>query len=577
MNSTHSLVVAPLLPFTVTWIDIFLPPLLIALSLLLHTLYNTPPLPSNSIHAHLYRARTAHARYLPIEAKHVFSYPVLFFGLDLDALESGEIEMGRLFGFNPRGWRLTALRSRVYLEPGKGTEGIREKLWRHLEQRGVREEQAKRVYTVTMPGLVGLQDINPLTVHYCYSEEEKVGRKLEVVVLEVSNTFGEKHLYVLKVAEVQDEKVDLGYEHQWTFPRAFHVSPFNDRSGFYRVFLSDPLRSNSPSLHLPSNPELALKIITLTSDGEKKLFASLSGPSAPLQPSTLLGALLRWPFSLLLTTPRILYQAMLLHYGHRLDVFPRPDPFVETGEAQELSNPVESGGKDGSVQWQEEGGFESLARERIVVFLERRVRELHEEGRRVEIVIQPADRTRPPIVVTSPPSSAPLKTLTISYLTPLFFSDLLASPTIPLALALGSKTEHRWRTSNDELFLSIFSSPKPAPPSTFAIRQMQQTRLAMMRWGFSFSPSSSSSANLVPAELPPHPLDDATTSLSTVFALRKHFFILKLGYWIFVATKARFVKGTEPWEEWARWSAKEGERKEVVEKGEVRFGSVLRP
>lgn len=210
MNSTHSPIVTSLLPFSVTWLDILLPPLLIALSLLLHTLYNTPPLPSSSIHAHIYRARTAHARYLPVEAKHVFSYPVLFFGVDLDALEGGKLELGRLFGFNPRGWRLTAMRSRVYLEPGKDGKGIREKLWGHLEQRGVREEQARRVYTVTMPGLAGLQDINPLTVHYCYSEVKEIGRKLEVVVLEVSNTFGEKHLYILKIGEAEDEKVDLG-------------------------------------------------------------------------------------------------------------------------------------------------------------------------------------------------------------------------------------------------------------------------------------------------------------------------------------------------------------------------------
>ena len=369
------------------------------------------------------------------------------------------------------------------------------------------------------------------------------------------------------------------YEHQWTFPRAFHVSPFNDRTGFYRVALSDPLRSSSSPLpHLPPNPQLAIKIVTLTSEGEKKLYASLAGPSVPLQPSNLIGALCRYPLSLLLTTPRILYQAMLLHYGRRLDVFPRPDPYVATGEEDEgeLSNPVEAGGKGGGVQWQEEGSFEVLAKEKVVSFLEQRVRQLeHDEARRIEVILRPADKTRSPIEIS--PSSAVKESLIISYLTPLFFSDLLASPSIPLALALGSKTERRWQTSNDELFLKLFSSPPPSSPVSLSlsIRLMRYLRLSAFRWSLSFSPSSA----LPPSaeSIPPHPLDGPSTSLALVWALWTHFFYIRLGYWIFRATGARFVTGTEPWEEWSRWASREEyEASPETEMGKKQFGSVLR-
>lgn len=370
------------------------------------------------------------------------------------------------------------------------------------------------------------------------------------------------------------------YEHQWTFPRAFHVSPFNDRSGFYRVSLADPLRTDTTSLHLPANPELALKIVTLTSEGEKKLFASLSGPSSPLQSSSLLRALLRWPFSLLLTTPRILYQAMLLHYGHRLDVFPRPDPFVETGEAPELSNPVEKGGKDGSVQWQEEGPFETLARERTVEFLHQRVYQLTAPGtgKRLAVVLQPADRTRKPIIIGSPPGvgEGKLQALHIYYLTPLFFSDLLASPSMLLALNLGSKTERRWWTNDDKLFLHVFTALKTPSLPNPSIPPMQQLRLMMMRRALLLAVVPS--LHLVPtaADVPPHPLDDHTTSLSTVWAFVKHYFWWTFGAWIFGVTRARFVKGSEPWGEWARWAARERKEEAGIDQQEVRFGSVLR-
>lgn len=196
----------PLLP-AFSYTDILLPPLLIALSLLLHTIYNDPP--PASVRAHLYRAHTAHARFLPTEAKHIFSYPVLFFGIDLKELEDGKLDMGRLFGYIPSGWRLTALRPDGYLDatPGKG---LREKLWAHLDRHGVGRELARTIYTVTMPAYLGMEGINPLTVHFCYSENEGKGRRLEATVLEVHNTFGERHLYVLRSGEKEDETVIAG-------------------------------------------------------------------------------------------------------------------------------------------------------------------------------------------------------------------------------------------------------------------------------------------------------------------------------------------------------------------------------
>ncbi|SCV71386.1 BQ2448_2974 [Microbotryum intermedium] len=596
-------------------LDLVLPPLLLLLSLVLRILYDDAR--PKRIGAHLYRAKTAHARYLPSPASHRFSYPVLFLGLDLDELEHPQrpLDQGRWFRYDSNLWSCMAIRPRVYLEPpntgGNATEHgqliddhtpIKTKLLRHLNKRGIPDDLVHNVYTVTMPAFLGMQDINPLTIHYVYSlpnsmlaiGEPRPERQLNVVVLEVSNTFGEKHLYVLQCGVDEDERVSSGFDHQWTFPRAFHVSPFNDRTGHYRVSLSDPLAGSnsatpSSSPFLPSCSHLNLKIVFLTPKFEKKLFADLSGPGEPLQPCSILSALLKWPLTLLLTTPRILYQAMLLHFRHRLDVFPRPDPFVPSlsGKTQQVAlvNPVEKGAIPANVQWQEETLFETRCRGKVLEFLDRRIAEMNaSEKRSIQIVIRPGDTTRPIMTIPddrrlSPPTNSAKKVI-VDYVSNQFWADLYASPSIQLALELGSKTEGRWSTDNDDLFLEAFkpllSHPSKASRST---RWIQSLRTKQMDWSRSFAPTqtiphgTSTTGSF-------HPLDE-TSSFSDLRTLCAYFFFVRLGHWLFVVFRARFVKGTEPWEEWARWERKfrsgaEWDGDEVVDKGLDGPGSVFR-
>ncbi|KDE04035.1 hypothetical protein MVLG_05536 [Microbotryum lychnidis-dioicae p1A1 Lamole] len=574
-------------------LDLVLPALLLLLSLVLRVLYtDTQP---KSRGAHLYRARTAHARYLPSPAGHRFSYPVLFLGLDLDQLEhpGRPLDQGRWFRYDSKRWSCMAIRPKVYLEPpsvGRSAleQGqsavddhtpIKTKLLRHIQQRGIPVDLVDKIYTVTMPAFMGMQDINPLTIHYVYSLLNSEGkprpeRQLIVVVLEVSNTFGEKHLYILRCGVDEDERVVSGFDHQWTFPRAFHVSPFNDRTGHYRVSLSDPLARPNPSTPnssscLPSHAHLNLKIVFLTPSFEKKFFADLSGPGEPLSPSSILSALLKWPLTLFLTTPRILYQAMLLHYRHRLDVFPRPEPFVQSPIEQarnaRLVNPVQQGALPANVQWQEETAFETRCRGKVVAYLERRVAGMTaSEERRVRIVIRAANTSKP---ITTVPHNLELpalgnkieiETVVINFVSNQFWTDLYTSPSIHLALELGSKTEQRWSTNNEDLFLEVF---KPLSNHLANLsrttKYIHSLRIRQMNWSRSFS----SIYCHAPREftLGVHPLDDDATSISDLQSLLEHFLVVRLGYWFFVVFGARFVRGTEPWEEWARWERKFGD------------------
>ncbi|KAM0755512.1 DUF1365-domain-containing protein [Meredithblackwellia eburnea MCA 4105] len=550
-STTTEAIARPLLSWRPGWLDVILPPLLIALSLLLHTLYSTPYPYSTANSSHIFRAKTAHARLLPVESRHVFSYPVLYFGVDLAKLERGELDLGEgwgsLFKWEPLNWAITAFRREAYLEAGR-KEGVRGKVLKLLEERGVdTEEDAKMVYMVSMPAYLGMEGINPLTVHYCYGAEVDSKRPLKVVVLEVHNTFEERHVYILRAGMDEDEKVVYGFEHQWTFPRAFHVSPFNSRLGHYRVSVSSPFSTSSTC------PTINIKVVFLTPTFEKKLYASLNGVGEPLSQSTLLKSLLSWPFDLLLTTPRILWEAAKLSYSKGLAVYIRPEPFAGSREG---GNPVQEGATVGSVGWQDIGGMEKWAKTKVVQFLEKR-RETWEGKENVRVVLRSVDISVQDVeVILRTPSSdtrsSKHQQLLVTYNTPVFFTDLLVTPSMLLALQLGSHTEHRWHTEDEPLFLSVFSAFSPPVP-TLTSRMTQKVRIDTMNWGLSFA--SLHCQPPPPAQTMRHPFDDG--KLRTLWMTWSHSLALKVGYWILCGSRAKVIEGTESWGEWKRWSEKQ--------------------
>lgn len=140
-----------------------------------------------------------------------------------------------------------------------------------------------------------------------------------------------RHVYVLRTGVNEEDRSTLtaGHHHAWIFPRSFHVSPFNNRAGYYQLDVQDPFHFDSP----PSTefPKFKVTLNLLTTAKESKLYAVLM--NHPTQKATtislkniMLSVLLKQPWSLLLTTPRILAQAWILHYRKGLVVYPRPEP-----------------------------------------------------------------------------------------------------------------------------------------------------------------------------------------------------------------------------------------------------------
>ncbi|PWN17794.1 hypothetical protein BCV69DRAFT_122409 [Microstroma glucosiphilum] len=335
-----------------------------------------------------------HARMLPKDATHIFRYPTLYLAISLTSLEQGKSNTGwggRLFRWNAGGKRgaaaLTALEAADYLGAGDETSWLA-KLETELTSRSFLHEGALtgaethfEVWATTMPSLMGIHGINPLTVYYLYRKEQngqEGKRDFYMCLLEVHNTFSERHLYILPAGVGEDEEEAsptpkphqaesqpkgeglswqvnrrrTDYDHQWTFPRSFHVSPFNDRGGYYRLHLKS-LWSEGSDL-----PTMDVRLLLLVPDESatthggqpvlhKKILATLESFSAtsprgplPLTGSNLFFCLARQPFDLLLTFVRIVYQAAKLHYAKRLDVFGKPDMTVATAEGDALKKTV---------------------------------------------------------------------------------------------------------------------------------------------------------------------------------------------------------------------------------------------
>jgi DUF1365 family protein len=231
---------------------------------------------------------------------HGFRYRVFMALLDLDELPVLDRAL-RLFGHNR--WRPISFRDRDHLA-ASGC-GVRADLEETV--RGAGHEMPRgRVALLTHCRVLGYV-FNPVSIFYCYDEEDR----LAMVVAEVNNTYGDRHGYVLPVADATFE---------WRTKKLMHVSPFfQPDAGTYRWELPPPADGVDVG-------------IELTRDGETALAARLSLKQRPLTDGTLASALLRYPFMTLQVIGAIHFEALRLwHKGARFWERPPYDPELARG------------------------------------------------------------------------------------------------------------------------------------------------------------------------------------------------------------------------------------------------------
>ncbi len=216
-----------------------------------------------------------HRRLRPRHRK--FSYSTLWAALDLDRLQS----TSRFFSVNR--FNLFSFRERDHADgrPGVLASKIRSLLAReNIVADG-------RIVLLASPRVLGFV-FNPLSIYFCHD----AAGALAAIVWEVSNTFRERHSYVLKV-DGDGETI------RQSARKLMHVSPFIDMDIMYRfrVVLKDG--------------RLALGIVDEDREGPL-LVAAMNLEHAAMTDKALLRAFAAMPFSTLKTVFAIHWQAVKL-------------------------------------------------------------------------------------------------------------------------------------------------------------------------------------------------------------------------------------------------------------------------
>jgi DUF1365 family protein len=229
--------------------------------------------------SHLLEGEVRHRRVRP--SVYELEHDVFYVALDLDEIDELAQSL-RLVSRNAR--NIVAFRDADYLDPPAGD--LRTGVLAHLRAAGI-NPTGWRITLVTTPRIFGYQ-FNPASFYLC----RDASGDLEVVIVEVHNTFGERHLYTLRPHATRSA-------HIASMDKAFYVSPFISMDARYTVRVQD-------------RPDTLRIVIDETEAGEHLLQASVVLRRRRLTDIALLRALVRHPFVPQKTTGLIHWHALRL-------------------------------------------------------------------------------------------------------------------------------------------------------------------------------------------------------------------------------------------------------------------------
>ena len=230
-----------------------------------------------------------HRRLRP--AGHAFEYPTYFLMLPLRSLRAqAQPALARnrfgLLSFHDR-------------DHGDGRDDALAWLDELLHSEGILDA-AGEVWLHTYPRVFGYV-FKPVSFWYC----ERADGSLAAVVVEVNNTFGERHCYLLAGPE-------LAFGREMQARKVFHVSPFCQVQGGYRFrFMRTAQRTVARIDHDDESGPL--------------LLTSVSGQLQPLTRASVRGAFFGTPLMTLGVMARIHWHALRL-WLKRVPFFSKPAP-----------------------------------------------------------------------------------------------------------------------------------------------------------------------------------------------------------------------------------------------------------
>lgn len=226
----------------------------------------------------LYRGTVTHRRLAPVH--HAFRYPALFICFPLHekkALASRLFSLDRfnLFGFHEA-------------DHGDGADAL---AWiRGLLAAEGMDHADGEVHLLTLPRILGFV-FNPVSFWLCH--DSRGG--LRAVLCEVSNTFGERHCYLLQAVDGGN----IGDDTELSARKVFHVSPFFDVKGSYRF----RFRQSSAQRQVD---------IDYFEDDRPVLCTSISGRAQALDDRALLRTFFSQGWATVMVVLRIHWQALRL-------------------------------------------------------------------------------------------------------------------------------------------------------------------------------------------------------------------------------------------------------------------------
>jgi len=230
--------------------------------------------------------RVRHARLRPV--RHAFEYPAFFLMLPLRTMRERSFALAR---------NRFALVSFHDADHGDGRADALEWLDELLRSNGIADATGE-AWLHCFPRMAG-HAFKPVSFWYCHRADDS----LRAIVVEVNNTFGERHCYLLDAP---------AYGREQRAGKALHVSPFLAVAGEYRfnfMRTADGCRTVARiDLHDANGPVLR---------------TSVSGRLEEASAGALRRAFCRFPLMTLGIVARIHWQALRL-WAARVPVHPHP-------------------------------------------------------------------------------------------------------------------------------------------------------------------------------------------------------------------------------------------------------------
>lgn len=244
-----------------------------------------------------------HSRLRP--QRHAFVYPTYFLMLPLRSLHQQTPQAGQWHINRPGALSFFDIDHGDGRSPEQG--GAIAWLDELLQREGIHDATGE-AWLHTYPRVLGYT-FKPVSFWYCHRSADDQSGSLRAIVVEVNNTFGERHCYVLDAPR---------YGVEQRADKVFHVSPFNPVQGHYRFRF---MRSQGEQARTVA----CVDFYDDTGTEALVLKTSVSGTLQPLTPAVLRRALWRYPAMTLGVVLHIHTQALRL-WLKKVPFFRKPAP-----------------------------------------------------------------------------------------------------------------------------------------------------------------------------------------------------------------------------------------------------------